>query len=89
MTRIVTTAKCHVDDIVILDFIQYTHRSRWRRAAINRRDHHKEDNETEGIQLPRQVPLPQILETDEAVSGRVSLFWGIIFKDQLEAAFQQ
>lgn len=41
--------QCHLDDTVILEFNQYTPGSRWRRAAINRKDHHEEGNEDEGF----------------------------------------
>lgn len=41
--------QCHLDDTLILEFNQYTPGSRWRRASINRKDHHEEGNEAEGF----------------------------------------
>ncbi|CAN6443341.1 unnamed protein product [Victoria cruziana] len=41
--------RCHVNDTVILEFNQYTPGSRWRRAAINRKDHREEGNEADGF----------------------------------------
>ncbi|XP_072960521.1 F-box protein At2g32560-like [Typha angustifolia] len=41
--------RCHLSDMVILEFNQYTPGSRWRRASINRKDHHEEGNETDGF----------------------------------------
>ncbi|XP_057822664.2 F-box protein At2g26850 [Cryptomeria japonica] len=40
---------CHLDDTVWLEFNQYTHGSRWRRAPINRRYHHEAGTEVEGF----------------------------------------
>eukprot|EP01018_Ginkgo_biloba_P036186 Gb_33621 [translate_table: standard] len=38
-----------LSDVVMLEFNQYTPGSRWRRAAINRKDHREEGNEAEGF----------------------------------------
>eukprot|EP00249_Psilotum_nudum_P016356 c25781_g1_i1 orf=400-1485(+) len=40
---------CHLDDTVWLEFNQYTLGSRWRRAAVNRKTHHVEGNESDGF----------------------------------------
>eukprot|EP00250_Pteridium_aquilinum_P012263 c20608_g1_i1 orf=298-1392(-) len=40
---------CHLDDTVWLEFNQYAAGSRWRRAAVNRKTHREEGNETEGF----------------------------------------
>ncbi|KAJ7549760.1 hypothetical protein O6H91_07G067300 [Diphasiastrum complanatum] len=41
--------QCHLDDTICLEFNQYTHWSRWRRAAIVRKSHHEVGNEAEGF----------------------------------------
>ncbi|XP_058078852.1 F-box protein At2g32560-like [Magnolia sinica] len=41
--------RCHNSDTVMLEFNQYTHGSRWRRTAINRKDHREEGNESVGF----------------------------------------
>lgn len=41
--------QCHLDATIILEFNQYTPGSRWRRAAINRKNHREEGNEAEGF----------------------------------------
>ncbi|XP_010922076.1 F-box protein At2g32560 [Elaeis guineensis] len=41
--------RCHKSDTIILEFNQYTHGSRWRRAAVRRKDHQEEGNETNGF----------------------------------------
>ncbi|KAL3653314.1 hypothetical protein CASFOL_002995 [Castilleja foliolosa] len=41
--------RCHDSDILILEFNQYTHGSRWRRTTIDRKDHREEGNETDGF----------------------------------------
>ncbi|XP_058107444.1 F-box protein At2g32560-like [Magnolia sinica] len=40
---------CHSSDTVMLEFNQYTPGSRWRRTAVNRKDHQEEGNETNGF----------------------------------------
>ncbi|KAJ0977978.1 hypothetical protein J5N97_013452 [Dioscorea zingiberensis] len=41
--------RCRNSDTVMLEFNQYTPGSRWRRAAINRKNHREEGNETDGF----------------------------------------
>ncbi|XP_072975899.1 F-box protein At2g32560-like [Typha angustifolia] len=41
--------RCHLSDMVVLEFNQYTPGSRWRQALINRKDHREEGNETDGF----------------------------------------
>ncbi|KAF3453167.1 hypothetical protein FNV43_RR03604 [Rhamnella rubrinervis] len=41
--------RCHDSDIVVLEFNQYTHGSRWRHTTINRKDHREEGNEADGF----------------------------------------
>ena len=36
-------------DTIMLEFNQYTPGSRWRRAAVNRKNHREEGNETDGF----------------------------------------
>ncbi|XP_062023236.1 F-box protein At2g26850-like isoform X1 [Rosa rugosa] len=40
---------CHCNDIVVLEFSQYTPGSRWRQMMINRKDHREEGNEADGF----------------------------------------
>ncbi|RWR79749.1 F-box-like protein isoform X1 [Cinnamomum micranthum f. kanehirae] len=40
---------CHNSDTVMLEFNQYTPGSRWRRTAINRKDHREAGNEGDGF----------------------------------------
>ncbi|XP_010246180.1 PREDICTED: F-box protein At2g32560-like isoform X1 [Nelumbo nucifera] len=40
---------CYYSDIVILEFNQYAPGSRWRQAAISRKDHREEGNEADGF----------------------------------------
>ncbi|KAM5562357.1 F-box protein [Rosa sericea] len=40
---------CHYNDIVVLEFSQYTPGSRWRQMMINRKDHREEGNEADGF----------------------------------------
>uniref|UniRef100_A0A1J3H8C4 F-box protein n=1 Tax=Noccaea caerulescens TaxID=107243 RepID=A0A1J3H8C4_NOCCA len=40
---------CHLSEMVVLEFNQYTVGSRWRRTMINRRDHREEGNEEDGF----------------------------------------
>lgn len=41
--------RCHLDGTVWLEFNQYAAGSRWRRAAVNRKTHREEGNDTEGF----------------------------------------
>ncbi|KAG0478746.1 hypothetical protein HPP92_013465 [Vanilla planifolia] len=41
--------RCKTSDTLVLEFNQYAHGSRWRRAVINRKDHREEGNETDGF----------------------------------------
>ncbi|KAM1221487.1 hypothetical protein ACFX13_009360 [Malus domestica] len=41
--------RCHCNDIVKLEFSQYTPGSRWREMTINRKDHREEGNEADGF----------------------------------------
>ncbi|XP_039122877.1 F-box protein At2g32560-like [Dioscorea cayenensis subsp. rotundata] len=41
--------RCHNSDTIMLEFNQYTPGSRWRRAAVNRKNHREEGNETDGF----------------------------------------
>ncbi|KAF8398227.1 hypothetical protein HHK36_017153 [Tetracentron sinense] len=41
--------RCDNNDTVMLEFNQYTPGSRWRRAAINRKEHREEGNEADGF----------------------------------------
>lgn len=40
---------CHYNDIVVLEFSQYSPGSRWRQMMINRKDHREEGNEADGF----------------------------------------
>ncbi|XP_050364169.1 F-box protein At2g26850-like [Argentina anserina] len=40
---------CHYNDVVVLEFCQYTPGSRWRQMMINRKDHREEGNEAYGF----------------------------------------
>ncbi|KAL1208881.1 F-box protein [Cardamine amara subsp. amara] len=40
---------CHISDMVVLEFKQYTIGSRWRIMMINRRDHKEKGNEEDGF----------------------------------------
>ncbi|XP_022995101.1 F-box protein At2g32560-like [Cucurbita maxima] len=44
-----THCRCHYSETVVLEFNQYTPGSRWRLAAINRKDHREEGNEIDGF----------------------------------------
>ncbi|XP_077243641.1 F-box protein At2g32560-like [Tasmannia lanceolata] len=41
--------RCHNSDTVILEFNQYMPGSRWRRAAVNRKNHREDGNEADGF----------------------------------------
>ncbi|KAL0732689.1 hypothetical protein Bca4012_008898 [Brassica carinata] len=40
---------CHLSEMAVLEFNQYTVGSRWRRTMINKRDHREEGNEEDGF----------------------------------------
>ncbi|KAJ4896834.1 F-box protein [Raphanus sativus] len=40
---------CHLSEMVVLEFNQYTVGSRWRRTMINKREHREEGNEEDGF----------------------------------------
>ncbi|KAL8493755.1 hypothetical protein ACS0TY_024795 [Phlomoides rotata] len=43
------SCSCHINDTVILEFNQYSPESRWRKAAISRREHREVGDETGGF----------------------------------------
>ncbi|CAH8263772.1 unnamed protein product [Arabidopsis lyrata] len=41
--------QCHISEMMVLEFNQYTVGSRWRKTMINRRDHREKGNEEDGF----------------------------------------